>query len=136
MATGVLADVNIQGHVDFLMKLIRSDEWIEFWQFLNLTYVTFGDVGLRHDSRDADIWQHCQDQGYVLITSNRNREGADSLEATIRSRRTAESLPVLTLADTERLRHDRLYAGRVAVALLQTLLDLDAVRGAGRLYLP
>lgn len=134
--TGILADVNIQGHVDLLMDLVRSDEWIEFWQFLELTYVRFGDVALADDASDADIWQLCQDQGYVLVTSNRNRDSADSLEATIRSRGTSDSLPVLTLADPERLRNDRQYAGRVVVSLIQTLLDLDAVRGAGRLYLP
>jgi hypothetical protein len=37
MVTGILADVNIQGHVDFLIELARSDEWIELWQFLNLS---------------------------------------------------------------------------------------------------
>ncbi|HQU42883.1 MAG: hypothetical protein B7Z73_05310 [Planctomycetia bacterium 21-64-5] len=134
--TGILADVNIQGHVDLLMDLVRSDEWIEFWQFLNLAYVTFGDVGLAEQASDADIWQLCQDQGYVLITSNRNQDSADSLEATIRARGSTDSLPVLTLADAERVRHDRQYAGRVVVSLIQTLLDVDAVRGAGRLYLP
>lgn len=134
--TGILVDVNIQGHVDLVMELVRSEEWSEFWQFLNLAYATFGDVGLSIDARDAEIWQLCQEQGYVLITSNRNCEGDDSLETTIRSRGRGDSLPVLTLADPERLRHDRQYAGRVATSLLQTLLDLDAVRGAGRLYLP
>lgn len=72
----------------------------------------------------------------MLITSNRNRASADSLEATIRSRGTEDSLPVLTLADPERLRSDRQYAGRVVVSLIQTLLDLESVRGTGRLYLP
>ncbi|HEV3339966.1 MAG TPA: hypothetical protein VG125_06405 [Pirellulales bacterium] len=134
--TGILADINIQGHVDLLMEVVRSAEWIEFWHFLELTYVTFGDVGLRADASDADVWQLCQDKGYLLITSNRNRESADSLEATIRSRGTEDSLPVLTLADPERLRSDRQYVGRVVVSLIQTLWDLDAVRGAGRLYLP
>lgn len=136
MVTGILADVNIQGHVDFLMELVRSDEWIEFWQYLNIRYVTFADVGLRAETSDADIWQLCQGQGYVLITSNRNRESADSLESTIRAHGGRDSLPVLTLADAERVRHDRGYASRTVVSLLQTLLDIDAVRGAGRLYLP
>ena len=134
--TGILADINIQGHIDLLMDLVRSDEWIEFWQFLDLTYVTFGEVGLRANASDADIWQLCQDQGYVLVTSNRNRDSADSLEATIRSRSTTDSLPVLTLSDPERMRNDRQYAGLVAISFIQTLLDIDAVRGAGRLYLP
>lgn len=134
--TDILADVNIQGRVDFLMGTVRSDEWVEYWEYLNLTYVTFDDVGLRAEATDVEIWQFCQAHGYVLITSNRNRASADSLESTIRARGTGESLPVLTLADPERVRHDRGYAGRVVISLLQTLLDIDSVRGAGRLYLP
>lgn len=136
MVTGILADVNIQGHVDFVMDLVKSDEWIEFWQHLNLTYGSFANVGLRAEASDAEIWQLCQDEGYLLITSNRNQAGTNSLEATIRAHSAADSLPVLTLADPERVRHDRVYAGRVVISLLQTLLDIDSLRGTGRLYLP
>lgn len=119
--TGILADVNIQGHVDYLMELVTSEEWVEFWQYLGLAYATFDVVGLRPEASDAEIWQFCQDQSYVLITSNRNQSGTDSLEATIRGRGADDSIPVLTLADPERVRQDRRYAGRVVVSLLQTL---------------
>lgn len=134
--TGVLADINIQGHVGFLIHLLQSDVWIELWRALDLRYVTFSDVGLDEQATDAVVWQLCQERGYVLITSNRNQKGADSLEATIRQRSTAESLPVLTLADPERVRNDRAYAGSVAASLLQTLFDMDSFRGTGRLFLP
>jgi hypothetical protein len=134
--TGVLADINIQGHVDVLVHLLESDAWIELWRALGLRYITFRDVGLNEQATDATVWQLCQEQGYVLITSNRNQKSPDSLEATIRDRSTPDSLPVLTLADAERFRNDREYAGRVAASLLQTLYDIESFRGAGRLYLP
>jgi predicted nuclease of predicted toxin-antitoxin system len=134
--TGILADVNIEGHVDYLIDLATSDEWIEFWQFLGLTYARFADLGLREEASDVEIWRVCQEKGYVLITGNRNDDDADSLESTIRTSGTPASLPVLTLADPERVRRDRQYAGGVVLSLIETLMDIDATRGAGRLYLP
>ncbi|HVA46417.1 MAG TPA: DUF5615 family PIN-like protein [Pirellulales bacterium] len=77
--TGILADVNIQGHVDFLVDLLTSDAWVEFWEALGIRYATFDDVGLDAESADAEVWQACQDKGYVLVTSNRNQKGPDSL---------------------------------------------------------
>ncbi|MGH7135750.1 MAG: DUF5615 family PIN-like protein [Pirellulales bacterium] len=122
--------------MDYLIDLATSDEWSEFWTFLELTYARFADLGLHDDASDAEIWRVCQEKGYVLITGNRNDDVPDSLESTIRSRGTADSLPVLTLADPERVRRDRQYAGRVVVSLIETLMDIDTARGTGRLYLP
>lgn len=99
--TGVLADINIQVHVEFLIELLKSEAWNELWRALDLHYATFADVGLDEEAPDAVVWELCQERGYVLITSNRNQKTADSLEATIRNRSTAESFPVLTLADSE-----------------------------------
>lgn len=136
MVKAVLADVNIEGHVDFLMTLARGAVWGEFWQALQLDYLYFADVGLMPDAADSEIWQLCQSAGYVLVTNNRNEDDAESLEATIRTRNTVESLPVLTIGDTERLRNSREYAERVAEGLLDALLRIDELRGTGRLYLP
>ena len=58
--------------------------------------------------------------------------GVDSLEATIRSRLTAESLPVLTLADAERFRNDRQYADRVVASLLEILFETSLNRRRAR----
>jgi hypothetical protein len=70
------------------------------------------------------------------VTSNRNAEGSDSLEATIRALSTPNSLPVFTLADAQRVLQERSYAERVADRLLEYLFDIDNCRGVGRLYLP
>lgn len=138
MATvrAILSDVNIRGHVGYLIAAIESGSWQSIWHELNVEYLTFADAGLDPAANDAVIWQACQDHGYVLITSNRNQSGADSLESTIRQRSAPASLPVLTISDVERFRHDRAYVEQVIESLLDILLDIDVYRGTGRLYLP
>lgn len=136
MVNGVLADVNIEAHVDYLMALAQAAPWTDVWQELSLAYLRFADVGLEHDAPDVDIWECCQNGEYLLITSNRNSDGPDSLEATIRNRNADGSLPVLTIADPERLRRSRDYADEVVERFLTTLLDIETLRGTGRLYLP
>lgn len=133
---GILADINIGGHVDYLISLIESGTWQSIWRELNIECATFTEVGLASDAKDSTIWQFCQMEGYVLITGNRNEDDADSLQATIRARNTVQSLPVLTVSDPERLRKDREYADRLIESLLDALLDIDALRGTGRLYIP
>ena len=78
----------------------------------------------------------CQRQGIVLITGNRNAEGPESLEITIRNENGPDCLPVLTIADRDRLMRDREYAESVLERLLETVIDLKVLRGAGRLFLP
>jgi hypothetical protein len=70
------------------------------------------------------------------MTDNRNDDGPDSLEATIRNENQAGSLPVVTIADTDRILRDRLYAERVAECLLDYLMRIDELQGTGRLYVP
>jgi hypothetical protein len=72
----------------------------------------------------------------ALITANRNANSSDSLEATIRRQNTPDCSPVFTFADATRLIRDRTYAERVAVKLLEYFLEIDRVRGAGRLFVP
>jgi len=71
-----------------------------------------------------------------LITGNRNDDGPDSLEATIRNENQPESLPVITIGDADRVLRDRLSAENVAGRLLDYLMRIDEVRGVGRLYVP
>jgi hypothetical protein len=133
---GILADVNVIGHVQHLVQLMQAEPWAEFWQELSLVLRHFQDVGLTPTSSDLEIWHRCQAENLVLITDNRNDDAADSLEAAIRQYNRPESLPVFTIANLERFRTSREYADQVAAKLFEYLLDLDAVRGTGRLYLP
>ena len=133
---GILADINIQGHVELLQHVWESDYWREVWESLALRLYTFADVGLPRNAPDTKVWELCQQRGLALVTANRNQEGPDSLESAIRHQNSAASLPVFTLADPEHVRHSRAYAERVVEKLLERLLDINKYRGTGRLYLP
>jgi hypothetical protein len=103
---------------------------------LQLPLLTCPDLGLAAEVSDADLWQACQQHEVVLITANRNAEGPDSLEATIRPRNTEDSHPVLTIADPGRILHSRDYAERAAAQMLDYLLNIGGLRGTGRLHVP
>ena len=133
---GILSDVNIQGHVDLLVVLMQAEPWKLFWDHLQLQYSHFADVGLAPDALDSLVWETCQQRELVLVTENRNKSDADSLEATIQTRNTPTSLPVFTIANVPHLRASQAYADRVIDKLLDSLLRIDSLRGTGRLYLP
>jgi hypothetical protein len=136
MVQAILADANIQGHLQALLTVLEGPFWREVWASLALPLFTFRDLGLAVDAADATVWQICQQRQVILITANRNAAGPDSLEATIRTCNTATSLPVFTLADPGQVLRSRDYAERVAERLLEYLIDIDNYRGTGRLYLP
>jgi hypothetical protein len=133
---GLLADINIQGQVDFLVALMRAEPWKLFWEHLRIPYLHFSDVGLALDAPDSLVWETCQKEELILITDNRNRKGPDSLEATIQCRNTSTSLPIFTIGNVPHLRSSRDYAHRVIDKLLDSLLRIEGLRGTGRLYLP
>jgi hypothetical protein len=133
---GILADINIQGHVDLLVVLMQAEPWRLFWDHLQLRYFHFADVGLVRDSADSLVWEKCQQHELVLLTENRNMDHPDSLEAILQTRNTVSSLPVFTIANVPRLRSSSEYAHRIIEDLLDSLLRIDTLRGTGRLYLP
>ena len=133
---GVLPDINCQGHFQVLQRLLADASRGELWNFLNLAIRTFDDLNLAADASDRILWQTCQANDVVLITANRNADNPDSLERTIQDLDTPESLPVVTLANVERIRRDRLYAEQVADQVLDFLFDIDNLRGTGRLFVP
>jgi hypothetical protein len=133
---GVLADINMVGQGVALVSIWTSDAWRDLWTELGLTVETFASLGLPFDAPDTLIWRTCQREGIVLMTDNRNDDGPDSLEATIRHENQSDSLPVITIADTDRILRDRPYAERVAERLLDYLMRIDEIRGTGRLYVP
>ena len=136
MLRGILPDVNCEGHFQVLLRVLHDEQRREYWHYLNLAVLTFEELGLATDVSDERLWGKCQQYEAVLVTSNRNAKEADSLESTIQRRNEADSLPVLTLANVERIRRDRGYAAEVADKLLDYLFSIDDFRGAGRLFLP
>ena len=133
---GVLPDINCQGHFQVLLRLLADVSRGELWNFLNLAILTFDDLNLAADASDRLLWQTCQANDVVLITANRNADDPDSLERTIQALNTPERLPVVTLANVERIRRDRRYAAQVADQFLDVLFDIDNLRGTGRLFVP
>lgn len=136
MVKAILADVNIEGHAEVILDVLESESWHELWAEVNLPFLTFEDLHWDREMSDALLWQTCQEQQFILLTANRNAEDPDSLELTMRARNTADSLPIFTLADADRVLDSRDYAQRVAARLLDYLQTIDRVHGTGRLYLP
>ena len=133
---GLLADANIEGHVARLATRMQAEEWKEFWDYLDLRCLVFHDVGLHSADPDSVVWQCCQDNQLLLLTDNRNNKGPQSLEATIRSGNTSQSLPVFTIGDARSILVGNEYADRVIDRLFRYLFELKNIRGSGRLFLP
>ena len=133
---GILADINVEGILTVLVRIWLSDTWREFWNDLGLSIQDFDSLGIPFDSSDKVVWRTCQDQRLVLITGNRNADEPDSLELVIRTENKADSLPVVTLANSERILNDRPYAEKTAEKLLDYLTRIGDFRGAGRIHVP
>ena len=132
----IMADHDIEGQVRALLRLLTSAAWHEVWHGLAMHVESFASLRLPENTSDAAQWQFCQTQQIILITGNRNKAGPDALEAVIERNNTPTSLPVLTIGTPPRVLSSREYAERVAIRLLEVLLDVEQYRGTGRLYLP
>ena len=128
----VLSDHDIEGKVFLLWGAVTASGWLEL---LPMRLARFRDVGLPPDSTDRIVWRFAQAQGMILLTNNRNMEGFDSLEQTIREENTTISLPVLTIGDFDRIT-ERAYREDCAARLLEIAIYLDDYRGVGRLFIP
>ncbi|MBW3541997.1 MAG: hypothetical protein KY476_17140 [Planctomycetes bacterium] len=80
---GILADVNCEGQVSYLVALLRSGYRQDFWDSMNLEALRFKDVALNSVANDVDVWNICQNEGLVLITGNRKEDESHSLENAI-----------------------------------------------------
>jgi hypothetical protein len=96
----------------------------------------FGNVGLAPTTPDSQVWQFCQTNQMLLLTANRNADGADSLEMVSRNANKSDSLPILTLGDADRIFTDHQYAEAVASRILDYLAGIENIRGTRRLYVP
>lgn len=115
---GILADINIEGHIrDLIETFYTSEEWSVFWNHLGIESLTFPEIGLAADTADDIVWQTCQDLQLVLITGNRNKDGPTSLETTIRKRLRPESLPVVTVSRAKSLGFNARYTADVGIKL-------------------
>lgn len=132
----LLADVNVIGHVARIVGRMQSEYWREFWEHLELRSINFAEAGIPEDAGDSQIWRRCQERQLILLTNNRNDDSTDSLETTIRTAGTSESLPIFTFRDADSILISVEYVDRVVASLFDQLLRIDEWRGAGRLWLP
>ena len=55
------------------------------------------------DASDRLVWFYAQQNQRMILTANRKMKGDDSLEQVMREENTADSFPVLTITDIDRL---------------------------------
>jgi len=129
----VLVDHNIERHG----QLLRGQFTPADWQGMQVsTFRSLIEVGLHVSATDRIIWQYCQANSLLLLTANRNERGEDSLQAVIGQLGSADALPVLTLANPDRVLADAVYRELCAYRIAEVALTLENVRGTGRLFIP
>lgn len=121
---GLLADVNVQGHLPYVRLLLLRLDLLSLLEKLELRLVNFPDLKLARDLSDRSLWEYCQQHGWVLLTENRNHDGPDSLYATLSDSWKSGSLPVVTLANKGRFENDGVYAEFVADQIAGILVDV------------
>ena len=128
----VLLDHHMKKQGVLLWATMGSEGWLKL---LEIPMLTFDDVGLAIDSSDRDVWHFVQKQKLVLLTGNRNKDGEDSLEQTIREENTPEALPVITIGIVDKL-EERAYRELCAERLVEIILNIENYLGIGRIYIP
>jgi hypothetical protein len=128
----ILADRDVEGQAFLLWGTLSATGWLEL---LPMRLVRFADVGLPYDSTDRAVWRFAQASQMLLLTNNRNMEGVDSLEQTIRDEGYITALPVITIGRAERM-SEGTYREQCATRLLEIIVDLEDYRGVGRIFIP
>ncbi|MEQ8540723.1 MAG: ACP S-malonyltransferase [Coleofasciculus sp. D1-CHI-01] len=128
-----LIDHNLGGHAEILLGNLASQGWLEL---LPIRFVTFKEINLSIDSNDRIVWRTAQANQMILLTANRSMKGENSLEQVLREENTVNSLPVMTIGDTDRFLADRAYRNRCVDRILEIVLDIENWMGVGRIFIP
>jgi hypothetical protein len=128
-----LIDHNLKGHALVFFGAIASQGWLNI---VPMQFVTFAEMDLSINSGDRTVWRLAQENQMILLTANRSMKGKDSLEQVMREENTSESLPVITVSNTDRLLNDSEYRSRCVESLVEIVLDIDTYRGARRIFIP
>lgn len=131
----ILSDHNCAGHAKAIFNVLSYDgTWL---QLVPMRLQWFRDIKLSTKAKDEEVWQLCQDRGYILLTGNRTaNDKNESLEIAIRRLVTPDSLPVLTIGNLQRVLADPAYCRACAERLAEIVDELPKYRGITRLYLP
>jgi len=128
----VMLDNDISGHRDLFAGTLRATSWDEY----NLVrFVTMEEAGIASNSDDREVWRFCQRNSLILLTANRNKDDSDSLEETLEQENTANSLPVITVTDPQRIAEPA-YRESCVYSLLNIILDLNNYLGSARQFIP
>jgi hypothetical protein len=136
---GLLADVNVQGHLTYILHLLESLVLMVLLDEIGLRLVTFRDLGLDRGLGDRPLWEFCQRQEWVLFTADRNDDGPDSLQRTLDDSWFDGCLPVLTLSNKGRFEQNRVYEDRVAEDIATLMFGIESegqYRDRPRIYVP
>jgi len=128
----ILVDHNIEGQSLILWGTYVAEGWSEL---VTIELTTFTDAGLPFDTDDRSVWRFAQANDMILLTENRNMTGRNSLEQTLREENTLNSLPVITIGDTDRL-DEKSYRERCVSRLVDIASDLKNYLGIGRMFIP
>jgi hypothetical protein len=132
MKITLVLDHDLEGQRPFLEAGWRETGWD---QYLQLEFRRLRDLHIPSDATDQAIWHYVQREYFLLLTNNRNREDATSLQATIERENTPDSLPVLTVSDKDKLVLPA-YRQQAAHKLAAVIIDLERYLGVGRVFLP
>lgn len=132
MEITALLDHDLEGHEKYLVAGLKETGWD---QLLTVSFKRLRDFGLPDDEPDQEVWRFVQNQGFILITNNRNQDDDTSLQATIMRENTPASLPVVTISSKDDLARAE-YRQRVATRLADIVIYLDDYRGGGRVFAP
>lgn len=72
---GLLADANVSGHFDYVLRLLEKLGLAVIFEELALDFLTIDELELPFDIDDRSLWNFCQREGWLLFTENRNAEG-------------------------------------------------------------
>jgi hypothetical protein len=67
---GLLADVQLQGHLRYLQRMLVGIDLWPILQNLGITFATFAELQVPEDVDDRTLWNRCQKLGWVLLTEN------------------------------------------------------------------
>jgi hypothetical protein len=127
-----LIDHNIEGQSLILFGSITSEGWLDV---LTIRFVYFDEIELPITSNDREVWRFAQENKMILLTANRSMKGEDSLEQVIREECLPTSLPVVTLANIDRI-IEREYREECVDRLIEIALYLENYLGVSRLFIP
>jgi hypothetical protein len=127
-----LIDHNIEGQALMLFGSLTTGGWLDI---LPIRFVSFDQVQLPIESSDRVVWRFAQEKQMILLTANRSMKGEDSLEQVIREESLPTSLPVVTLANVDRI-VEREYRELCIDRLVEIVLYIDNYLGVSRLFIP